>query len=108
MKLKRSYEKRGQVAQEALMSIAIYTAFILVLLSALIHILPEIQQHQEKEKQRQINNYRCTTIDALATLQSTNISINVSDGDKLHCISSTEAIAGRKFRINLFEEKALD
>ena len=106
MRFKRSHVKKGQVAQVALMSIAIYTAFILILLSALINTLPQIQQHQEKQMQKQINLYRCTTIDNLAALNSSGIKY-ITNLTNLHCMSITEDAIGRP-RYRNFEKRALD
>ena len=85
---------KGQIAQEALISFVTYTLFILILLSALNHTLPQIQQKQENEMQKQINNYRCTTIDMHATLKSKGIEINLTDADKLKCMSNVDAKKG--------------
>ncbi len=85
---------RGQVAQEALMSFVIYTLFILVLLGALNYTLPQIQQKQEQKAQQEINIYRCTAIDMHATFKSQGIEINLTDVDKLNCMSHPDEKKG--------------
>ena len=102
--MQKNKNTKGQIAQEALMSFVIYTLFILVLLGALNHTLPQIQQKQENEMQKQINNYRCTTIDNIAALQTESVTAN---GSNSRCISNFDpALVGAG--APRFEKRQLD
>ena len=79
---------KGQIAQEALISFVIYTLFILILLGALNHTLPQIQQKQEQKTQQEINVYRCTAIDNYVLLKVKGVELPLSSNGT--CITNTE------------------
>lgn len=101
-------KKRGQIAQEALISFVTYTLFIMILLSATIQLTSKIQQQQEQKTQQQINNYRCNVIDNLATLQTENIIYDLENVSDLNCITKVEKIGGQSLTWNQIEKRQLD
>ena len=100
---RRPTKKRGQIAQEYLIATWILLGFILVILAAENHYLPEILKKQLAEKQRLENIYNCAVIDTMATFNSTGINYTAKNLSNLHCISSVENIIGEGTQTHPFE-----
>ena len=99
--------QKAQVAQEYLIATWILLGFILVILAAENHYLPEILKKQLAEKQRLENIYNCAVIDTMATFNSTGINYTAKNLSNLHCMSSTEDVFQNPTYKN-FEDKQLD
>ena len=96
--------KKGQVAQEALISLWIYLAFILIILAAENQHLPDILNKQLKQNQQTKNIYDCAVIDTIATFNSSSIEITPTNGT---CITKTEWTV-KGFRYHRNETRQLD